>query len=139
MRSRGNDAFGMRMAAYSASKFAVTGYDEVLRRKLASEKVNVALIFPAGMATRHLESSIAARPAELGGSRIEMDDVQAMIADVGIDPASLIAIAEHAIRNLLDCLDAGHPDIITHGTYCRYVKARHRNILGAFDQMTANP
>ena len=57
---------GLRMAAYTTSKYAVTGYGETLRMELASEGIGVLIIVPAGMTTRHLESSAAARPTELG-------------------------------------------------------------------------
>jgi short-subunit dehydrogenase len=130
---------GVRMAAYIASKFAVVGYGEVPRRELAPEDINVALLFPAGMTTRHLESSIAARPVELGPSRLEMGDIQAMLADAGINPADHVAAPDHAIRNLLDCLDAGHPYIITHGNYRHQVEAQQQKILAAFDHMATNP
>ena len=130
---------GVRMAAYIASKFAVVGYGEVLRRELAPEGINVALLFPAGMATRHLESSMAARPADLGASRLDMGDVQAMMADVGIDPADHVASADHAVRNLLAELDAGSPYIITHGNYRHQVEAQQQAMLAAFDAMAANP
>jgi len=130
---------GVRMAAYVASKFAVVGYGEVLRRELAPEGINVALLFPAGMATRHLESSIAARPAELGASRLDMADVQAMMADSGIDPADHVATAEYAVRNLLNELLAGHPYIITHGNYRYQVEAQHAEVLAAFDAMAGPP
>ncbi len=50
---------GVRMAAYVTSKYAVVGYGEVLREELAGEGIHVALLFPAGMSTRHLASSAA--------------------------------------------------------------------------------
>ncbi len=130
---------GLRMAAYVASKYAVVGYGEVLRRELAAEGINVALLFPAGMATRHLESSIAARPAELGPSRLEMADIEAMIADTGIERTDHVATAEYAVRNLLDELDAGHPYIITHGNYRNQVAAQQAQVMAAFDAMAAHP
>ena len=130
---------GIRMAAYIASKFAVVGYGEVLRRELAAEGINVALLFPAGMATRHLESSVAARPARQGPSRVEMTDIQAMMADAGIDPNDHVATADHAVRNLLDDLDAGRPYVITHGNYRDRLEAQQREMLAAFDAMAARP
>lgn len=130
---------GVRMGAYVASKYAVVGYGEVLRRELAAEGINVAMLFPAGMATRHLESSIAARPAELGVSRLDMADVQAMMADSGIEPTDHVATAEYAVRNLLDELDAGHPYIVTHGNYRHQVEAQHAQVLAAFDAMAGRP
>jgi NAD(P)-dependent dehydrogenase (short-subunit alcohol dehydrogenase family) len=130
---------GIRMGAYIASKYAVLGYGEVLRRELAPEAINVAILFPAGMATTHLQSSIAARPAEFGASRFEMADVEMMIQDAGIDPAKETASPEYATRNLLDNLDAGHPYIITHGSYLPQVEAQQQKILAAFAHMAANP
>jgi NAD(P)-dependent dehydrogenase (short-subunit alcohol dehydrogenase family) len=130
---------GLRMAAYVASKYAVVGYGEVLRRELAADGINVALLFPAGMATRHLESSIAARPAELGASRLDMGDIQAMMADSGITPTDHVATADHAVRNLLEELDAGHAYIITHGNYRHQVEAQQARVLAAFDAMAAHP
>lgn len=126
---------GVRMAAYIASKFAVVGYGEVLRRELAPEGINVALLFPAGMATRHLESSVAARPAELGASRFDMADIQAMIADAGIDPTTDMVSPDFAVRNLLGELDAGSPYIVTHGGYRQQVEDQQRTVLAAFDRM----
>lgn len=130
---------GIRMAAYVASKYAVVGYGEVLRRELAPENINVALLFPAGMATRHIESSMAARPVDLGPSKLDMADVQAMMADAHIDPSDHVASADHAVRNLLDELEAGHGYIITHGNYRHQVEAQQREVLAAFDAMAARP
>lgn len=50
---------GVRMAVYVTSKYAVVGYGEVLQEELAGEGIHVALLFPAGMSTRHLASSAA--------------------------------------------------------------------------------
>ena len=131
--------FGIRMAAYVASKFAVVGYGEVLRQELAPEGINVSMLFPAGMATRHIESSIAARPADLGESRFDHEDVKAMMAGADIDAAAHVATAEHAVRNLLTELAAGSPYIITHGNYRHQVEAQQQAVLAAFDRLAANP
>lgn len=127
--------FGVRMAAYVASKFAVVGYGEVLRQELAAEGINVSMLFPAGMATRHIESSMSARPAELGASRFDPEDIRAMMAGSDIDAASHVATAEHAVRNLLGELAAGAPYIITHGNYRHQVEAQHRQVIEAFERM----
>lgn len=129
---------GIRMAAYVTSKYAVTGYGEVLRRELAGEGINVSLLFPAGMETRHLESSMAARPAELGASRLAREDMEAMMADADIDLASHLATADHAVRNLLADLRQGAAYIITHGDYREQVEAQQRLVLEAFHRMETN-
>lgn len=130
---------GVRMAAYVASKYAVVGYGEVLREELSAEGINVALLFPAGMITRHIESSAAARPAEIGDYRIDRADIEAMMAAADITVESHLATAEHAVRNLLAELRAKSPYIITHGDYKAQVEAQQRTVLAAFDRMLANP
>jgi NAD(P)-dependent dehydrogenase (short-subunit alcohol dehydrogenase family) len=130
--------FGVRMAAYVATKYAVVGYGEVLRRELAGEGINVSMLFPAGMATRHLESSVAARPEELGVSRLDMGDIQAMMASSDVDLTQVVS-AEYAVRNLLTDLAANEPYIFTHGTYRHQIEAQQQQVLAAFDRMTAHP
>ncbi len=130
---------GVRMAAYVTSKYAVVGYGEVLRQELAEEGINVSLLFPAGMITRHLESSVAARPSELGESRLDRADIEAMMASTDMTVENHLATAEHAVRNLLAELRAKQPYIITHGAYKAQVEARQRKVLDAFDRMLTNP
>lgn len=130
---------GVRMAAYVASKYAVVGYGEVLREELSGEGINVALLFPAGMITRHIESSAAARPPELGEYRVDRADIEAMMAKADITVESHLATAEHAVRNLLMELRAKQPYIITHGDYKAQVEKQQRTVLVAFDRMLANP
>lgn len=130
---------GVRMAAYVTTKYAVTGYAEVLRRELAAEGINVALLFPGGMVTRHLESSVAARPAALGASRLAREDIDAMMASVDMTVDNHVATADHAVRNLLAELREHRPYIITHGSYQPQVEAQQREVLAAFERMLANP
>lgn len=130
---------GVRMAAYVTSKYAVVGYAEVLRAELAEEGINVALLFPGGMATRHLDSSVAARPQALGVSRLDRADIEAMMASTDMTVDNHVATAEHAVRNLLEELQAGHRYIITHGSYKPKVEARQGEVLDAFDRMLAKP
>jgi NAD(P)-dependent dehydrogenase (short-subunit alcohol dehydrogenase family) len=130
---------GIRMATYVSSKYAVAGYGEVLRRELAPENINVALLFPGGMATRHLESSIAARPSALGVSRFEMSDVKAMMDDAGIDSLGDLITPDHAVRNLISELDSGFSYLFTHGAYRTQIEAQQTEVLAAYDRMAANP
>jgi NAD(P)-dependent dehydrogenase (short-subunit alcohol dehydrogenase family) len=130
---------GVRMSAYVTTKYAVVGYGEVLRQELAEEGINVALLFPAGMRTRHLESSASARPAALGASRLDRDDIRAMMASAKMSPEKDVATAEHAVRNLLADLRERHPYIITHGGYRDQIEQRHRLVMDAFDRMETRP
>jgi NAD(P)-dependent dehydrogenase (short-subunit alcohol dehydrogenase family) len=125
---------GIRLGAYQASKFAVWGYGETLRQELAGEGIGVTVLFPAGMPTRHLESSARARPAEKGQWVIAPDDVEAMMASrkMGDDH---VATPEHAVRNLIADLIANEPYVITHGAYRADYHDRLAAIEAAFDRM----
>ena len=125
---------GVRLGAYQASKFAVWGYGETLRQELAGEGIGVTVLFPAGMMTRHLESSARARPAGTGEWVIAPDDIEAMMSSrkVGEDH---VATAEHAVRNLIADLVANEPYVITHGAYRADYHERLAAIEAAFDRM----
>jgi NAD(P)-dependent dehydrogenase (short-subunit alcohol dehydrogenase family) len=125
---------GIRMAAYTTSKYAVTGYAETLRMELADENIGVSILFPAGMITRHLESSIKARPAELGRSETRREDIDAMMASRKMATDDHVATAEHATRHLLDDLAANERYIFTHGEYREQLVQSHSAILRAHDR-----
>lgn len=129
---------GVRLAAYNASKGAVIGYGETLRQELAGEGIGVMLVIPAGMSTRHLESSALARPDEIGEWKIASDDIEAMMRSARIGVAD-VATAAHAVRNLLPDLLADEPYLITHGSYRADYHERLSRIEAAFDRMEANP
>lgn len=125
----------IRMAAYVTSKYALVGYGEVLRMELAPEGINVSLLFPSGMMTRHLDSSKAARPAVLGESRFDRADLVAMQASADIHASANVVTPEHAIRNLLTDLANNERYIITHGDYRAGVETMQAELLDAFRRM----
>jgi NAD(P)-dependent dehydrogenase (short-subunit alcohol dehydrogenase family) len=125
---------GVRMGAYTTSKYAVTGYGETLRMELAKEGIGVSIIFPAGMITRHLESSAAARPAEFGTSELRREDIDVMMASRKMDSASHVASAEHATRHILADLAVNERYIITHGEYRDSLLANHADIMKAHER-----
>ena len=125
---------GPRLGAYQTSKFAVMGYGETLRQELADEGIGVSLLFPAGMITRHLESSALARPAVLGPSVTLPDDIEVMLSSQQMGPGD-IATPEHAVRHLLQDLLADEPYILTHGAYRARYNARRDAIEAAFDRL----
>ena len=130
---------GVRLGAYTTSKYAVVGYGEILRLELEDEGINVTLLFPAGMSTRHLESSKLARPAELGESVLNMDDIQVMMASRDMKTETHVATPEHAVRNLLTELGDKRPYVISHGAYRTQIETRQQEVLASFDRMLANP
>lgn len=125
---------GVRMAAYTTSKYAITGYGETLRMELAPEGIGVSIMFPAGMTTRHLQSSAAARPPELGSSEFRREDIDSMMASRKMDSASHLATAEHATRNILADLAVNERYIITHGEYRDTLLANHADIMKAHER-----
>lgn len=127
----------VRLGAYQTSKFAVLGFAESLREELAGDDIGVTVLFPGGMMTRHLESSVQARPAELGESILDQRDVEAMMAHQPMGDGDL-ATPEHAIRNLLVDLEAGEPYVLTHGSYRPLYEQRRAALDAAFDRMEAS-
>jgi NAD(P)-dependent dehydrogenase (short-subunit alcohol dehydrogenase family) len=125
---------GVRLGAYQTSKFAVWGYGETLRQELADEGIGVMVLFPAGMKTRHLESSALARPAEKGEWVILPDDIEVMMSSRKMGDEH-IATADHAVRNLLTDLLANEPYVITHGDYRAEYHKRLASIEDAFNRM----
>lgn len=124
---------GPRLAAYTTSKHAVFGFGETLRLELAPEGIGVSVLFPAGMATRHLDSSAAARPVEFGPSVTLQEDFVALMASTTVTESSIVT-PDHAIRNLLTDLANDEPYIFTHGDYRAEIVARNESILRAFDR-----
>jgi NAD(P)-dependent dehydrogenase (short-subunit alcohol dehydrogenase family) len=123
-----------RLGAYQTSKYAVWGYGESLRQELAPEGIGVTVVFPAGMMTRHLESSARARPADKGESVTRPDDIEVMMASRPIN-ADDVATPDHAVRNLLADLLADEPYLITHGSYRAAYHERLADLEAAFDRM----
>jgi len=123
----------VRLAAYTASKFAVMGYGEVLRQELEPEGIGVSIVFPGGMMTRHLESSAQARPEQIGPWVMADDDIQVMLANASMTNEEVLT-PEQAVRNLLHDVTANEPFIITHGAYRDVLEARHGAILAAYER-----
>jgi NAD(P)-dependent dehydrogenase (short-subunit alcohol dehydrogenase family) len=125
---------GERIGAYVASKFAVMGYGETLRLELARENIGVSMLFPAGMESRHLESSQLAKPADIPGAVMNQEDIDFMLSSRNLDTAFHVATTEHATRNLLEDLAADQPYIVTHGDYRSELIERNEALLAAFDR-----
>jgi NAD(P)-dependent dehydrogenase (short-subunit alcohol dehydrogenase family) len=124
----------VRLGAYQASKFAVLGFADTLRLELAGDGIGVSVLFPAGMLTRHLESSALARPSELGASVTLPGDIEAMLAGQPVGPDDVVA-PEVAIRHLLVDLLANEPYVLTHGSYRAEYHKRRDAMEAAFDRL----
>jgi NAD(P)-dependent dehydrogenase (short-subunit alcohol dehydrogenase family) len=124
---------GERIGAYIASKYAVLGFGEVLRMELEPEGIGVCIFIPAGMESRHLESSQLAKPAHIPGAVMSQEDIDFMLSSRKIDTAFHVATTEHATRNLLEDLAANERFIVSHGQYRDEIVERQDAILAAFD------
>ena len=123
-----------RLAAYTASKYAVTGYGETLRLELADDGIGVTLLFPGGMATTPLASSASARPAELGRSpELDLDDAAA-IAAVLSPTAESVVEPSYAIRHLVAAIRENRPYLVTHAPNATEVKERFGQLEAALSR-----
>ena len=124
----------VRLGGYQTTKYAVMGFGETLREELAPEGIGVSILFPGGMMTRHLESSVLARPAALGPTEVDPGDIDAMLAHRPLGADDLVT-PEHAIRNLVADLVADQPFIVTHGSSRADFDERRAAIDAAYDRM----
>jgi NAD(P)-dependent dehydrogenase (short-subunit alcohol dehydrogenase family) len=120
-----------RLGAYTASKYAVLGFGETLRLELAAESIGVTMLMPGGMATTHIQSSAAARPAALGPSGTTDDDLVAVGTAMVQGPDDL-ATPEHASRHVIQALVEDRPYLVTHGSTPAAVSERFAAITTAF-------
>jgi NAD(P)-dependent dehydrogenase (short-subunit alcohol dehydrogenase family) len=127
----------VRLGAYQTSKFAVMGFGETLREELAGEGIGVTILFPGGMATRHLQSSALARPQRLGESALRTEDLHAMHAHRPMADGDVVT-PEHAIRHLLADLIADVPYSVTHGSFRPFYDRRRDAMEAALDRMKAS-
>lgn len=111
-------------AAYTASKHAVLGYADALRRELPAQ-VGVTVVCP-GLVETDLWRSDERRGAAYGGP-------QTVTADQGAVMAHGMPAAQVAER-LLAGVDAGEFLVVTHGHARAYADARAATITDAFDR-----
>jgi NAD(P)-dependent dehydrogenase (short-subunit alcohol dehydrogenase family) len=126
-----------RQGAYITTKFAITGYGDVLRQELADDGIGVTVVFPSGMMTTHLESSRAARPSALGESVMRDEDLEVVVATAGTGD-DVLTTPDDAIADLVRDMLAGEPYLITHGSRAEEIRARHQAIEDAHTRMRAS-
>src|SRR5207244_540552 len=89
-----------RQGAYITTKFAITGYGDVLRQELADDGIGVTVVFPSGMMTNHLDSCRAARPRALGESVMRDEVLEIVVATAGTGD-DVVTTAAAAITDLV--------------------------------------
>jgi hypothetical protein len=80
---------------------------------------------------------VLARPAELGPTSVDQDDVMAMINHRPVQ-ADEVVTPEHAIRHLVQDLRENVPYSLTHGSVRPYYQQRRDAMDAAFDRMEAS-
>jgi NAD(P)-dependent dehydrogenase (short-subunit alcohol dehydrogenase family) len=118
-----------RLGAYTASKYAVIGFGETLRVELAPEGIGVTVLIPGPMATNHLASSAAAKPASIGTPHQHPGDIEAVSAAT-LDDGELVD-PDHAVRHVLRDLARDEPYVFTHAAHGKQIQARFDAILSA--------
>ena len=121
-----------RLVKYQTSKFAVWGLAETLRVELAPEGIEVSVIFPSGMTSRHLETSEAAQPEHVRRPIAGDDDFQAMY-DSNPTMATFLATPEEAAAGVVDAILEGRRYVVTHGDFVDAFEARNRELGAAVD------
>jgi NAD(P)-dependent dehydrogenase (short-subunit alcohol dehydrogenase family) len=127
-----------RLAACQTSKFAVWGLAESLRCELAGDGIEVSLVLPSGMVSRHLETSEAAQPDHLRRPVVSDDDLTSMMAS---NPrmASMLTTPEHAAVGVVEAVLAGEPYVVTHGDLTGPVEARAAELTRATRSAARRP
>jgi NAD(P)-dependent dehydrogenase (short-subunit alcohol dehydrogenase family) len=121
-----------RLGAYQASKFAVWGLAETLRLELRDDGISVSVIFPSGMASRHLETSQSAQPEHLRRPIGELADFEVMIAsNPQMAADGMVATPEEAAEGVVEAVLAGERYVITHGDFVDALTARHSALIRA--------
>jgi short-subunit dehydrogenase len=86
------------MGAYTATKFAVVGYSEVLRQELRNSNIDVSVLCPAWVKTRIAESQRNFPGGQVHFEGQEgIDEISRVIAEEGI---STEALAERVLEGM---------------------------------------
>ncbi len=117
------------MIAYTASKHAVLGITDSMRRDYADQGIEVSLICPGPVAT-DIWNAERNRPAEFGDRRVVDPEGGKMIAEMGMDPNAVGRMTVEGIKG-------GDFYIFTHSYIRDLVKTRHEEALEALEKTDA--
>lgn len=114
--------------AYSMTKYAVVALSEALEQELQGSGIGISVLCPAAVATG-IHLSGRARPERLGGPFVRPENhfMGELIQD-GLSPDRVGARVVQAIRD-------EEFFIFTHAEPRRWIEARHRRIMAAFDRV----
>lgn len=113
------------LAVYTASKHAIYGLSDVMRRDYEPLGIKVSVLCP-GWVNTAIWNAMRNRPDRFGGSRSLPEEVGQMWKDRGIDPADVARALVRGIRN-------GDFYILSHPEVRALVEERYNELLEAFD------
>lgn len=119
-----------RIGAYTAGKYALTGYGETLRKELAEYGIGVTLIFPTMVGTEHLKNSTDLIQRKIAGHSAREDDVMAYLAEASRHCDRMLP-PDDAVRNLVDDIRHNRPYSVTHSGPEAAFRKRSDEILAA--------
>jgi NAD(P)-dependent dehydrogenase (short-subunit alcohol dehydrogenase family) len=112
------------MGLYTASKHAVLGLSDVLRRELADHRIGVSILCP-GVVRTDIWNAGRSRPERFGGPQ-QSPAQFARLFDTGMDPDDVGRLVAAGIQ-------AGDFFILSHREVRAVAEARCRDVLAAFD------
>ncbi|MDE2696762.1 MAG: SDR family NAD(P)-dependent oxidoreductase [Chloroflexota bacterium] len=122
---------GMPIGVYTASKYAVVGYSEMLRMELAPEGIGVSVLCPGGVATRIQEAG-RNRPDALGGPIEQAPELAERRRERAADRPPPMEPREVGER-VLDGVRANRLYIFTHADQRGPVEDRYHDMMAAYD------
>ncbi len=124
------------IGTYTASKYAVVGFSEMLRTELAADGIGVSVLCPGGVDTRIFDAT-RNRPEELGGQAAPPPEADDRIAEREEQAAAdaLMSPREVAER-VLGGVRADRQFIFTHPDQREAVEARHARMMADYDAIS---
>lgn len=117
--------------AYTASKHAVFGLSDVMRRDYAADGIGVSVLCPGWVSTT-IWNGMRNRPERWGGPRTVPEEVGAEMRRRGSSPEQ---VAEAVVRGL----EREEFYILSHPEVRDLVEARYRELMEAFDRTAVPP
>jgi short-subunit dehydrogenase len=111
-------------SAYTATKHAVLGMTECLRRDLKGDGVNVSIVCP-GVVSTNLWNAKRARPDRFGGAKVAQATASDAL-DAGRSP-------EDTVQTLFEGLDQGEFLIVTDPRIRAFTEPRLAEVAAALD------
>ena len=121
---------GLPIGVYTASKYAVVGYSEMLRLELAGDGIGVSVLCPGGVATRIQEAG-RNRPDALGGPVEQAPEDLARQQERGDRPRGMEP--REVGERVLDGVRANRLYIFTHADQRGPVEERYHDMMAAYD------